>query len=562
MSNQQTDLFWELLANPADRSYSHVQNLRQLVNEYPQSSLLQSLLFYTGEDDRLSHAAVYTDPRLLYKLRHDAGSLSQVSDDQLIKVVKESNVQVDDIVHGAEPEPEIPSAVSDNESEREPLFDQSQPTEHFEPQVSAEDTPEAVESEIIVEPEKLDDLINYGDEVTTGEHELQPPVTEFHHPEQEAETPAAQENIPLPEHTLTSHEEEQPVADTPATEPELPTLGFYVPGAANADENSYSGGDISTRLYETYAETFEHTPQPEPHPIEDEVFDEIVGIDDINIASSVPFAVADEEGSQPALGFEVPSEASKEDAAKSRRVDLNDEAEKLMLSNIAATDFFVFDHALSERIKAGDDVRETPLSSPAAQAESAPISAPQNTAPATGQPATEKHEYERVTKYFDEKMPYSFMWWLDKTRKEHSGIYQPFVLDTTRNIEKNIPDELQQQYYENIFHLTSVEDLERATGSEPVVFDTRKKEDEIIERFIHEAPQIKPQTSEKLDNENKAKRSSEDQDEIVTETLAQIYTDQMLYHKAIRVYQKLMLKFPEKSLYFAGQIEQLEKKIS
>jgi hypothetical protein len=46
----------------------------------------------------------------------------------------------------------------------------------------------------------------------------------------------------------------------------------------------------------------------------------------------------------------------------------------------------------------------------------------------------------------------------------------------------------------------------------------------------------------------------------VSETLAQIYIDQMLYHKAIATYKKMMLKFPEKSRYFASQIEQLEKK--
>ena len=61
-------------------------------------------------------------------------------------------------------------------------------------------------------------------------------------------------------------------------------------------------------------------------------------------------------------------------------------------------------------------------------------------------------------------------------------------------------------------------------------------------------------------NENKAKKSAEDQDELVTETLARIYSDQMLYHKAISTYKKLMLKFPEKSRYFADQIEQLERK--
>ena len=162
-------------------------------------------------------------------------------------------------------------------------------------------------------------------------------------------------------------------------------------------------------------------------------------------------------------------------------------------------------------------------------------------------------------------MPFSFLWWLDKVRKEHSGIYQPYVefkLDTTESIKETQtpPDELQQQYVENIFHLTSVEELDRSTGEKPVEFDSKRKEDVIIERFIQEVPQIKPQTGDKLDNENKARKSSEDHHEIVTETLAQIYADQMLYPKAIAAYKKLMLKFPEKSLYFASQIEALEKK--
>ncbi|MDB5155958.1 MAG: hypothetical protein JWR50_665, partial [Mucilaginibacter sp.] len=80
------------------------------------------------------------------------------------------------------------------------------------------------------------------------------------------------------------------------------------------------------------------------------------------------------------------------------------------------------------------------------------------------------------------------------------------------------------------------------------------KEDQIIERFIQEEPQITHPSGVKLNNENKARRSSEDKEELVTETLAKIYTEQMLYHKAILTYKKLMLKFPEKAFTLQAKL--------
>ena len=615
LNNRQTELFWELLANPADKSYSHVQNLRQLAAEYPQSGLLQSLLLYAGEDDSLNHAAVYSDPRLLYKMRNNADALHTVTDAQVVKVAGEKKYfHTDGGIDTLKDDVEITSLYpetagapfTEEELRHEAPADEYKPAEHFfEPETQPGEEP--------VADQHNEEPLGYEDEIVPGIHESQNIIEEpYAHNIGETEdediiphTPAesiAEEFIPQSGETQTSYDQ-QPEAET-VQEPqikqeisledtkrepqiiqeipleeikqepqfeqeiELPTPGFFVPGAASHDTGTYQGDseDLYNRLYESYAETFEHKTS---QPIEEEVYNEIIGIDDINLASQVFAAPKDDvpqspqpidEMDEPVLGFQSapanPVSISKgEQAFRDRKVDLNDEAEKLMLSNIAATDFFVFDKALSERIKAGDEPKQEPV----------PIgdAAPQTT-PGINSPSAKKHTYERVTKYFDEKMPYSFMWWLDKTRKEHSGIYQPFVefkLDTSQKIEKDVPDELQQQYYENIFELTSVDELERTTGTEPVKFDPRKKEDEIIERFIHETPQIKPQTSDKLDNENKAKRSSEDQDEIVTETLAQVYTDQMLYHKAIKVYQKLMLKFPEKRRYFAGQIEELEKKI-
>ena len=90
-----------------------------------------------------------------------------------------------------------------------------------------------------------------------------------------------------------------------------------------------------------------------------------------------------------------------------------------------------------------------------------------------------------------------------------------------------------------------------------------KKQQELIDKIISNLPKTpKVSTSSSFYSaENKAKESLLETEDLVTETLAQIYAAQGNIHKAIRAYEILSLKFPQKNTYFAAKIEELKKQL-
>ncbi len=95
----------------------------------------------------------------------------------------------------------------------------------------------------------------------------------------------------------------------------------------------------------------------------------------------------------------------------------------------------------------------------------------------------------------------------------------------------------------------------------PVTDPSGKTKQQLIDEFIIKAPGISRANEAFFNPVLAAKESIVDQENIVSETLAQIYFDQQHFEKAIHVYEKLSLKFPEKSTYFAGLIEKAKKEL-
>ncbi|MFK5856912.1 MAG: hypothetical protein QM503_12345 [Bacteroidota bacterium] len=88
-----------------------------------------------------------------------------------------------------------------------------------------------------------------------------------------------------------------------------------------------------------------------------------------------------------------------------------------------------------------------------------------------------------------------------------------------------------------------------------------KKKSDIVDDFIKNEPSISRPKAKFYNPVDNAKESIVDNENIVSETLAGIYYDQGHLIKAIKIYQKLSLKFPEKSSYFAALIKKAEKEL-
>jgi len=94
------------------------------------------------------------------------------------------------------------------------------------------------------------------------------------------------------------------------------------------------------------------------------------------------------------------------------------------------------------------------------------------------------------------------------------------------------------------------------TLEEPEIDEEKKKKIELIDKFIESNPKIISVKNAPVNPIN-IEKSSQDNSYLMTETLAKVYLEQKKYQKAIQAYEILILKYPEKSSFFADRISDI-----
>ena len=85
----------------------------------------------------------------------------------------------------------------------------------------------------------------------------------------------------------------------------------------------------------------------------------------------------------------------------------------------------------------------------------------------------------------------------------------------------------------------------------------KTKQDSLIDKFIATNPKIPALNKQAI--APPVMPIIEDKSYLMTETLAKVYLEQKKYPRAIQAYEILILKYPEKSSYFANSISEIKK---
>ena len=204
---------------------------------------------------------------------------------------------------------------------------------------------------------------------------------------------------------------------------------------------------------------------------------------------------------------------------------------------------------------------------------------------------TKKHPYFQAAKSIYSKKPQTKQQFQIQQSSQRDGRHdaptEPYSLNTSQTLDPSKKERsLTKPSKSDATHASKASELEAALEiGTPLEFDRkevhsfnewlqlskvtpiRRKEAgnsshklnekiHLIDQFIQKNPSIPP--VDKTSNPLKKEPVTLQDKNLMTETLAKVYLEQKKYSSAIHAYQILILKYPEKSGFFADQIKKIK----
>ena len=138
-----------------------------------------------------------------------------------------------------------------------------------------------------------------------------------------------------------------------------------------------------------------------------------------------------------------------------------------------------------------------------------------------------------------------------KTVEEKLEIGQP--LDFSKKEQHSFQEWLQLSRTQPIKRENELDNNQTA----PIIDPDKQKKLALIDKFIENSPKIPP-VKHGVPSTVSFDLNASDNSYLMTETLARVYLEQKKYQKAIQAYEILILKYPEKSSFFADRIKDIK----
>ena len=148
---------------------------------------------------------------------------------------------------------------------------------------------------------------------------------------------------------------------------------------------------------------------------------------------------------------------------------------------------------------------------------------------------TENTKIDETPKTVEEKLEIGQP--LDFSKKEQHSFQEWLQLSRTQPIKREIESHNNQPT--------------------PIIDSDKQKKIELIDKFIETSPKIPP-VKHGVPSTVSFDLNASDNSYLMTETLARVYLEQKKYQKAIQAYEILILKYPEKSSFFADRITDIK----